>query len=303
MPSPSRSVEVKRSFASACESRVSDATFSPKARSWRSLIFPRSSASSALMDSVLEAFDGKGGVVTTEAKAVAEDSVNLPVDANVGSVVEIQLGVRMMVVDGRRNYPVLDHHRADDCFDSAGGAKHVTRRRLGRADVDVLGGVAEHGLDGSRLVEVVGGRRRPVRVDVLNISGLETSVLESALHGALGSLAIWRWRGQMIRVASRAVSPNLGVDGSAAFQRVLQFLEDQDTRALAHDESIAGGIERSGCGFRRIVSLGQRLHVGESTDGHWRDGGLSAAGDHDVSVAVLNGPERITYCMSARRAS
>ena len=109
-----------------------------------------------------------------------------------------------------------NHHRADDGLDCAGRSQHVACRRLGRADVDVLGGIAEHGLDRSRLVEVVGGRRRSVRVDVLDVSGLETSVLESPLHGALRSLTIRGGSGQVIRVASRAVSHNLGVDSGAA---------------------------------------------------------------------------------------
>src|SRR5438045_8717962 len=98
------------------------------------------------MDLVLEAFDGEGGVVTTEAKAVAEDSVDFPVDADVGSIVEIQLGIRMMVVDGRWNYSVSNHHRADDGLDCAVGPQHVACCRLGRADVDILGSIGRPGL-------------------------------------------------------------------------------------------------------------------------------------------------------------
>ena len=48
------------------------------------------------MDLVLEAFDGEGGVVTTEAKAVAEDSVDFSIDADVGSVVEIEVRLGML---------------------------------------------------------------------------------------------------------------------------------------------------------------------------------------------------------------
>src|SRR5438045_7555527 len=82
MPTASRSGDVKSSMASDCVRRVSLATFSPIALNPRSLIFPRSSASSPPMDLVLEALDGEGGVVTTEAKAVAEDSIDFPVDAD-----------------------------------------------------------------------------------------------------------------------------------------------------------------------------------------------------------------------------
>src|SRR5438045_9385024 len=113
MPTASRSGDVKSSMASDCVRRVSLATFSPIALNPRSLIFPRSSASSPPMDLVLEAFDGEGGVVTTEAKAVAEDSGDLPGDADDGRGVESQLGIRMMGGDRRRNYIMSNNQRSD----------------------------------------------------------------------------------------------------------------------------------------------------------------------------------------------
>src|SRR6185437_2377480 len=169
-------------------------------RSWRSLIFPRSSASPALMELVLEAFDGEGGIVPTEAKTVAENGVYFALDANVGRVVEIELGIGVLVVDCRRYDAIADDHGADHGFDRARCAQHVAGCRFGGADVDALCGVAKNGLDGAGLVEIVRRRRRAVGIDVLNVLGLQTGVLESALHGALRAFSIGRWCRQVIRV-------------------------------------------------------------------------------------------------------
>src|SRR5947207_14630399 len=190
MPIPNRSGVVKRYEAFECESRVPAATFSPMALNSRSLIFPMSSASSALMDLVLEAFDGEGGVMPTEAKTVAENSVDFPLDANVGCVVEIELRIGVLVVNGRRNDAVADHHRADHGLYVHRGAEHVSSCRLGRADIDVPRGIAEDSLNRPRLVEIVGRSRSAVSIDVLNVFRLETGVLEGALHGALGAFAV-----------------------------------------------------------------------------------------------------------------
>src|SRR5690349_7068454 len=131
MPTPSRSGDVKRSSASALVRRVWDATFSPTARRAGSEILPRSRAIPVVIASAVEAPDGEGGVVTTEAKAVAEHRVDRSLDADVGGVVEVELGIRILVVDRRRDDSGADDHGADDSLDGAGGAEHVAGGGLG----------------------------------------------------------------------------------------------------------------------------------------------------------------------------
>src|SRR3979409_913369 len=105
MPMPRRSGDVNSSLASSCERRVRDATFSPTILTARSVIFARSSEISGwgIIGSALEAFDGEGGVVPTEAKTIAENSVDVALDGRVGGVVEVELGIGVLVVDRRRN--------------------------------------------------------------------------------------------------------------------------------------------------------------------------------------------------------
>ena len=54
----------------------------------------------------------------------------------------------------------------------------------------------------------------------------------------------------MVRVAAGGESGDLGVDVRAAPLRALQLLQDEDGRALAEDEAVAGPVERPGGGVR-----------------------------------------------------
>src|SRR5207253_2317853 len=80
-------------------------------------------------------------------------------------------------------------------------------------------------------------------------------------------------------------------------ERVLELFENQDSGTLSHHEPVARRIEWTGRRLGTVVSLRERLHVGESTDCHRRHGGLRAAGDHYVGVTVLDRSKRITYCV------
>src|ERR1700694_5345557 len=152
MPMPRRSGDVKRSSVSEWDRRVPEATFSPTPLRSRSPILPRSSEISGVMCSALVALDGERGVVATEAEAVAENSADVAFDRGIGGVVEVELGVGMMVVDGRRDDAAADNAGADDRLDRACGPQHVASRRLGRADIHFLRLVAEDSLYGARLV-------------------------------------------------------------------------------------------------------------------------------------------------------
>src|SRR6202795_4894031 len=121
MPMPRRSDDVKCGSASAWRRRVCDAPFSPTALSARSVIFARSSEISAggVIGSALVAFDGEGGVVPTEAKTIAENGFDVALDGGVGSVVEVELGLGIVVVDRWGNDACSHDHRADDGFHGA----------------------------------------------------------------------------------------------------------------------------------------------------------------------------------------
>src|SRR5688500_14263735 len=113
-PTLIKSGEANRTSASASERRVAAPTFSPIVRSCLSAVRPGASETSRFIESAGEALDGEGGVVPTKAEAVAEYRGNLAIDADVRSVVEIELRIRMLVVDRGRDHSVSHHQGADD---------------------------------------------------------------------------------------------------------------------------------------------------------------------------------------------
>src|SRR5687767_4924819 len=215
-PTLIKSGEVNSTSASASERRVPLSTFSPIVRSCLSAIRPRSNETSRFIESAGEALDGEDGVMPTKAEAVAEYRCNLAIDAIVRSVVQIELRVRILVVDRRRDHSVSHHQGADDELDCAGGAKHVTRRGLGGADIDLRGRFSKHRLDRPRFVEIVGGGRGPVSVDVLNVSRSQAGILEGTLHRSLSTLSVRGRCCEMIRIPRRPVARDLRVNPRAS---------------------------------------------------------------------------------------
>src|SRR5208283_3596080 len=67
-------------------------------------------------------------------------------------------------------------------------------------------------------------------------------------------------------------------------------------------KAVAILVPRTAGLFRIVIAGGERAHGGESTDAHRSDGGLGTAGDHNVSVIVLNDAERVSDGVGARGA-
>src|SRR3972149_6085007 len=76
------------------------------------------------------------GILPAEPEAVAQGHVHTPLAGLVGHVVQVALWVRLLVVDGRRDHPVLDRLDADYGLYGPRGSDEVTHHRLGRAHGD-----------------------------------------------------------------------------------------------------------------------------------------------------------------------
>ena len=89
-------------------------------------------------------------------------------------------------------------------------------------------------------------------------------------------------------VAGHAETGDFGINGGAATQGVPIFLHDQNGRAFAHHESIAGGVERTG--GRAVFFIVGREGVGriETADARNGDRRFGTAGDHDVGAPQLD---------------
>ena len=73
---------------------------------------------------------------------------------------------------------------------------------------------------------------------------------------------------------------------------MLVFLEDDDAGALAQDEAVAVAVERTAGAGGLIVAGRQGPGGAEAREAHGRQRGLGAAGDHDIGLVALDGPER-----------
>ncbi len=97
----------------------------------------------------------------------------------------------------------------------------------------------------------------------------------------------------MVGVAGHAVANDFGKDGSIAFLRVLEGLQEENTRAFADDEAVAAGVERPAGVSRIIIASGERFHRSKASDAHRSNGGFRAAGNHHVRRAALDDFEGI----------
>jgi len=74
---------------------------------------------------------------------------------------------------------------------------------------------------------------------------LKAGILDGGLHGAHRSFAFRRGGGEMKSIPGHAVSDNLAVDSCATRFGALQFFQDDNSRALSHNKSVAIPIKGS----------------------------------------------------------
>src|SRR6201999_2158304 len=99
--------------------------------------------------------EDENGVVAAEAERVGDrDDGTVSVDnrfSRTFDVVKVETLFRHFIPDGRGSFATPEGFDRGDRLNRAGGAEQVADRRLGRADWDVAGALAEGGLDRLRL--------------------------------------------------------------------------------------------------------------------------------------------------------
>ena len=131
--------------------------------------------------------------------------------------------------------------------------------------------VAEHLLDGEGLELVVVGSGSPVRVDVVHRRGLGAGAVERPSHRHGEPLALGIGLRDVVGVAGGGIAGELGVDPCAPGGRVLERLQDEDARALPHDEAIAVLVEGPARPAGIVIAGAHRLHRAERSVGERRD--------------------------------
>ena len=98
----------------------------------------------------------------------------------------------------------------------------------------------------------------------------------------------------MIGVSAHSIADDLRQNLGAATAGKFQLLENQDSRSLANDETVARRIPGPAGLFRLVVARGESAHGREPADTHWSDCGFRSAGDHHLRIAAGNDFEGVT---------
>ena len=82
-----------------------------------------------------------------------------------------------------------------------------------------------------------------VRVQVLHVLRREARLCQRGPHAARGAVTVFGAGGDVVRVGRRAVAHQLGQRLRAPRQRMVQRLDHQHARTLAHHKAVALRIE------------------------------------------------------------
>ncbi len=80
-------------------------------------------------------------------------------------------------------------------------------------------------------------------IEVLQLIRRQPGHGQRLCHAAARAVAIFRARGDVIGIGTGAVAHHFGQRHGAARQGVVQSLQHQGARALAHDKAVAARVE------------------------------------------------------------
>src|SRR5262249_11845700 len=130
----------------------------------------------------------ENGVQAAEGERVRHGVAHIALLADIRRVVEIAFWVGLVEPDRRWDESLSDCLDRSNSFDAAARSKAMAMHRLGRRNGELVGGVAEHALDGARLVDVVDRGRRAVRVYVIDVGRSKSRIVKRLLHGHRGAV-------------------------------------------------------------------------------------------------------------------
>ena len=170
---------------------------------------------------------------------------------------------------------------------------------FGGTDIDIIGLVPQslfyrHGL--TFIVQFCAGAMG-VQIQAVRFL-MEARFLQGKPNGVAGALALRMGSGDVVSVVGIAVAYDFRIDFRVSCLSVLIFLQNQDTGALSQNKAIPP-LVKGNRGPLGIVDGGQRHAAGEAGDSQLIQGGLRAAGDHGVGVAVADCVERLADGMCA----
>ena len=213
------------------------------------------------------------------------------------------VGVGVVEVHRRWRPAIPDRERGDGPFDCARCPERVAVVGLRATHRDARRPFPECQGNGPGFGNVTDGRRRGVRVHVVDLGAVHAGVLQRD-PGRTASLApVGPRLDHVVRVGGRPVAEQFRVRlGAARSNDVLGF-EHEPRDPLAHDEAVAIAVEGPGGTLRRIV-VGRRERPDdvEGTEREGAQGHLAAPGNRRIDPAVAQISERLAERHAARRA-
>ena len=116
--------------------------------------------------------------MTAESQGVGQDVLHIRLSSFVRYIVQIQLRIRLLQTNCRRDESLGQHLCTNYSFQTAGCTQQVARHALGGAYRN-LGIVAEHLLDGDGFKRIVVRRTGTVGIDVIDVVRCDASFLDS----------------------------------------------------------------------------------------------------------------------------
>ena len=119
-------------------------------------------------------------VVASETEGVAQRIHDIAflrlVEGEVNAIIDVLVCILRVMIDGRRDDAVLERHHACDSFYGTRRADQMTGHGLGGVEVHVIDMVAEHALDSFHFRHVAERGGGAVRIDKINLLGLQTRI-------------------------------------------------------------------------------------------------------------------------------
>src|SRR5882724_5900591 len=251
------------------------------------------------------ALENQRGVRSAKSERIGERIIHCRFARHVRHIVQITFRIGVELIDRRRQNLIAQRQHANAGFKSPRAAQKMSRHGFRRAHRQLLVdcAFAKQALHRRGFNDVAYRRGSSVRVYVADIVRRKLRVFQRRTHYAKRPVAIFHWLRDVIGVAGHSVANNLRQNRGVAPRCVLQRLQNQNSRAFSHDETITvrvkGTARRSGI----IIARRERLHRGESAHAHRCNRGLSAAADHHIRRAALDNFERIANRMRRSRTS
>ena len=242
--------------------------------------------------------------MTAETEGVAQGSTYLTllclVEGEVEVVVDFLVLVIFLMVDGRGNDVVLHGQDGSHSLYGTGGTEQVTGHTLRRRDVELIGSLTKHILDGLGLRDVAYVSGCAVNIDVIDILRFQTGILQGTLHHEFGTQSLGMRSRDVISVGTHTGTHHFGIDLGTASLGMLQLFENQTARTFAHDETVAAGAEGAAGLFGFVITGGERLHGIETTHACGANGSLGTTGNDGVGLAQTDQVESIGQGIAGR---